>query len=437
MSYLSADRPGDKFTVLETRQNGHRYYVDHRANLFYIRTNKNGRNFAVVTAPDGNPNVKSWKVFIPHRDDVTITDASLYKNFAVVVEQAKALTNIRIYDFQTQQWAAVPFPEPIYSVFPGGTPDFDSTTVRYSYQSFVTPNSVFDYDVASRRSTLLKQQEVLGGYDAKQYVSERQWATARDGTKVPVSIVYRKGFEKNGTGPMLLYAYGSYGSPTPVTFSSGRLSLLDRGVVFATAHIRGGNEMGEQWREDGRMMKKKNTFSDFVDCAQYLIREKWTSASRLMIEGGSAGGMLMGVVVNMNPELFRAVHLAVPFVDVLNDMLDASLPLTSGEWIEWGNPIKDRAAFDYMKSYSPYENLEKRDYPAMLLTESLNDSQVMYWEAAKYTARLRTLKTDHNPLLLKMKMDPAGHGGASGRYDRLHDQAFEYAWMLSQVGITK
>jgi oligopeptidase B len=322
-------------------------------------------------------------------------------------------------------------------VFPGGTPDFDSKTIRYSYQSFVTPNSVFDYDVASGKSTLLKQQDVLGGYNPKQYVSERQWAIARDGTKVPISLVYKKGFEKNGTGPTLLYAYGSYGAGTPVSFSSSRLSLLDRGVAYAIAHIRGGNEMGEQWREDGRMMKKKNTFTDFVDCAKYLIGEKWTSPSRLMIEGGSAGGMLMGAVVNMNPELFRAVHLAVPFLDVLNDMLDASQPLTSGEWIEWGNPIKDKDAFDYMKSYSPYDNLEKRQYPSMLLTESLNDSQVMYWEAAKYTARLRTLKTDHNPLLLKMKMDPAGHGGASGRYDRLHDQAFEYAWMLSQVGITK
>src|SRR5581483_5397109 len=399
--------------------------------------NKYGRNFAVVTAPDNDPGVKNWRVVIPHRDNVTLDDLDLYRDFSVVVEQAKALTNIRIYDVQTQHSALIPFPEPIYSVFPGGTPDFDSKTIRYMYQSFVTPSSVFDYDVASGKSTLLKQQEVLGGYDPKQYVSEREWAVARDGAKVPISIVYKKGLEKNGKGPMLLYAYGSYGLATPVTFQSSRLSLLDRGVVYAIAHIRGGNEMGEQWREDGRMMKKKNTFNDFVDCAKYLIGEKWTSPTKLMIEGGSAGGMLMGVVVNMNPELFRAVHLAVPFVDVLNDMLDASQPLTSGEWIEWGNPIEDKQAFDYMKSYSPYDNLEKRAYPSMLLTESLNDSQVMYWEAAKYTARLRTLKTDHNPLLLKMKMDPAGHGGASGRYDRLHDQAFEYAWMLSQVGITK
>jgi oligopeptidase B len=437
ISYLRADHPEGKFTIMAPRQNGHRYYVDHRGNLFYVRTNKYGRNFAIVTVPDNDPIVKNWKIFIPHREDVTIVGASMYKDFGVVVEQANALTNVRVYSFQTQTWAAIPFPEPIYSAFPGGTPDFDSKTIRYTYQSFVTPSSVFDYDVASGKSALLKQQDVLGGYDPKQYVSERQWATARDGTKVPISIVYKKAFVKNGGGPMLLNAYGSYGSPTPVTFSSSRLSLLDRGVVYAIAHIRGGNEMGEQWREDGRMMKKKNTFNDFVDCAKYLIGDKWTSASRLMIEGGSAGGMLMGVVVNTNPELFRAVHLAVPFVDVLNDMLDASLPLTSGEWIEWGNPIKDKEAFDYMKSYSPYDNLEKRDYPAMLLTESLNDSQVAYWEAAKYTARLRTLKTDHNPLLLKMKMDAAGHGGASGRYDRLHDQAFEYAWMLSQVSITR
>lgn len=436
-SYLRADRPDGKFTVVAPREPMHRYDLDHRESLFYIRTNKYGRNFGVATAPDNDPSVKNWRPIVPHRDDVTIEGIALYKDFAVMEEQSNALTSIRIFNFQTSQWSSIPFPEPIYSVFIGDTPDFESRTIRYSYQSFVTPNSVFDYDVTSGKSTLLKQQDVLGGYDPKQYVSERQWAIARDGTKVPISLVYKKGFEKNGKAPMLLYAYGSYGFGTPVSFGSGRLSLLDRGVVYAIAHIRGGNEMGEQWREDGRMMKKKNTFTDFVDCAKYLIDEQWTSASRLMIEGGSAGGMLMGAVVNMNPELFRAVHLAVPFVDVLNDMLDASQPLTSGEWIEWGNPIKDKEAFEYMKSYSPYDNLEKRDYPSMLVTESLNDSQVMYWEAAKYTARLRTLKTDHNPLLLKMKMDPAGHGGASGRYDRLHDQAFEYAWMLSQVGITK
>jgi oligopeptidase B len=277
---------------------------------------------------------------------------------------------------------------------------------------------------------------VLGGYDPTQYTSERLWVTARDGAKVPLSIVYKKGFHRDGKGPLLLYGYGSYGTGLSATFSSARLSLLDRGMAYAIAHIRGGNEMGEKWREDGMLMKKKNTFSDFIDCAQYLICEKWTSPDRLLIEGASAGGLLMGAVVNMRPDMFRALHLAVPFLDVLNDMLDASLPLTTGEYLEWGNP-SEKNAFDYIKSYSPYDNLEKRGYPAMLLTASFNDSQVAYWEAAKYVARLRTLKTDNNPLLLKMKMDAAGHGGASGRYDRLHDQAFEYAWMLSQVGITK
>jgi oligopeptidase B len=324
----------------------------------------------------------------------------------------------------------------VYAASPGGTPDYESTTYRYSYQSFLTPPSVFDYDTITATSTLLKRQEVLGGYDPAQYVSERLWATARDGVKVPLSIVYKKGFERNGKAPLFLYAYGSYGLATPATFSSARLSLLDRGMAYVIAHIRGGNEMGEQWREDGMLMKKKNTFFDFIDSAEYLIGEKWTSKDRLVIEGGSAGGLLMGAVVNMRPDLFHAVHAAVPFVDVMNTMMDASLPLTVGEYLEWGNP-NEREAYDYMKTYSPYDNLEKRAYPAMLVTTSLNDSQVMYWEPAKYVARLRVLKTDSNPLLLKIKMDPAGHGGASGRYDRLKDQAFEYAWLLSQVGITR
>jgi oligopeptidase B len=299
----------------------------------------------------------------------------------------------------------------------------------------VTPPSVFDYDMVTRKATLLKQQEVLGGYDPKQYATERLWATARDGVKVPISIVYKKGFHRDGKSALFLYGYGSYGAGMSATFSSGRLSLLDRGMAYALAHIRGGNEMGEAWHDDGMLMKKKNTFFDFVDCADYLIKEKWTAKERLVIEGASAGGLLMGAVVNLRPELFRAVHAGVPFVDVMNTMMDASLPLTVGEYLEWGNP-SDKAAYDYMKTYSPYDNLEKRAYPAMLVTTSLNDSQVMYWEPAKYVARMRTLKTDANPLLLKVNMG-AGHGGSSGRYDRLHESAFEYAWLLSQVGITK
>ncbi|HXK02536.1 MAG TPA: S9 family peptidase [Verrucomicrobiae bacterium] len=434
--YLRADRPADPFTTLLPREKAHRYYLDHREGLFYIRTNKPGRNFAIVTAPPNDPSPKNWKTFIAHRDRVRLQDIDLFKDFAVSIEKSDALNHLRVYDFKTGSWKAIEYPEPVYSVFPSSTPDYESTTYRYSYQSFITPSSVFDYDVHTGKSTLLKQQEVLGGYDPKKYASERLWATARDGVKVPISIVYPKGFQRNGKGPLFLYGYGSYGIGTPATFSSNRVSLLDRGMAYAIAHIRGGDEMGEQWREDGMLMKKKNTFNDFIDCAEYLVQQKWTSSDRLVIEGGSAGGLLMGAVVNMRPDLFRAVHSAVPFVDVMNTMMDASLPLTVGEYLEWGNP-NEKAAYDYMKTYSPYDNLEKRAYPAILVTTSFNDSQVMYWEPAKYVARLRTLKTDSNPLLLKIKMDPAGHGGASGRYDRLHDNAFEYAWLLSQVGIAK
>jgi len=433
---LRADRPQDSFAVFLPREKKHRYYVDHRENLFYIRTNKPGRNFAIMTAPESDPAPKNWKVFIPQQDDVLLEHLDLFKDFAVAVERSQAVDHLRVYDFHSAKWTAIPFPEPVYAASPGGTPEFDSKTYRYNYQSFITPPSVFDYDVHSGQSTLLKRQEVPGGYDPTQYVSERLWATARDGVKVPVSIVYRKGFVRDGHAALFLYGYGSYGIGTSATFSSNRLSLLDRGMAYAIAHIRGGNEMGEKWREDGMLMKKKNTFWDFIDCAQYLVAEKWTSKDRLVIEGGSAGGLLMGAVVNMAPDLFHAVHAAVPFVDVMNTMMDASLPLTVGEYLEWGNP-NEKEAYDYMKTYSPYDNLEKRAYPAILVTTSFNDSQVMYWEPAKYVARLRTLKTNDTPLLLKIKMEPAGHGGASGRYDRMKDQAFEYAWLMTQVGITK
>jgi oligopeptidase B len=315
------------------------------------------------------------------------------------------------------------------------TPEYASSTFRFAYQSLVTPNSTYDYDMASRKRTLLKQQEVLGGYDPARYVTERQWAVARDGVKVPLSIVYRKDLKKDGSAPLFLYGYGSYGFGTPATFQSNRVSLLDRGMVCVIAHIRGGDEMGEAWHDDGMLMKKKNTFFDFIDCAEWLIANRWTSKDRLVIEGGSAGGLLMGAVVNLRPDLFKAVHAAVPFVDVMNTMMDASLPLTVGEYLEWGNP-NEKAAFDYMMSYSPYDNLARKAYPAILVTTSLNDSQVMYWEPTKYVARLRSLKTDQNPLLLKCNMG-AGHGGASGRYDRLRETAFEYAWLMSQVGITR
>jgi oligopeptidase B len=433
--YLRSDQPKGDFHVFLPREKKHRYDIDHREGLFYIRSNKDAKNFQILTAPESDPSPKNWKVFIAHQPDVLVEGIDLFKNFGVVLEKSKALNGIRMLDFRTGKWTSMTFPEPVYSASGNGNPEYDTHVFRYSYQSLVTPPSIFDYDMETHKSTLLKQQEVLGGYDPKQYVSERLWATARDGTKVPLSIVYKKGFRRDGKSPLFLYGYGSYGIGMSATFSSGRLSLLDRGMAFVIAHIRGGDEMGEAWHDDGMLMKKKNTFFDFVDCAEYLVQEKFTARDRLVIEGGSAGGLLMGAVVNLRPDLFHAVHAGVPFVDVMNTMMDATLPLTVGEYLEWGNP-NEKEAYDYMKTYSPYDNLEKRAYPAMLVTTSLNDSQVMYWEPAKYVARMRTLKTDSSPLLLKINMG-AGHGGSSGRYDRLKEQAFEYAWLMSQVGIAK
>jgi oligopeptidase B len=439
--YLRAAEPHKDFAVFLAREKKHRYYVDHRENEFFIRTNhgKDGtelKDFELAIAPDTLPGREHWHTFVSHTPGTLIEDVEPFKDFVVVLDKTEALNRLRIYDFHSSKWSEIPFPEPVYAASPGANLEYAAETFRYNYQSLTTPPSVFDYSVKTSHSTLLKRQEVPGGYDPSQYASERLWATARDGTKVPISIVYKKGFPRDGSGALFLYAYGSYGIGMPATFSSSRLALLDRGMAYAIAHIRGGDEMGERWREDGMLMKKKNTFNDFVDCAEFLIKDKWTTSRRLAIEGGSAGGLLMGAVVNLRPDLFRAVHSAVPFVDVMNTMMDATLPLTVGEYLEWGNP-NEKAAYDYMKSYSPYDNLEKRAYPAMLITSSFNDSQVMYWEPSKYVARLRTLKTDSNPLLLKMKMDPAGHGGASGRYDRLKDTAFEYAWLLTQVGISK
>jgi oligopeptidase B len=373
---------------------------------------------------------------VAHTPGTLIEDIEPFKDFLVVEDKTEALNRLRIYNFKEAKWTSIPFPETVYAAGAGANAEYATDQFRYNYQSMTTPPSVYDYSVKTAQSVLLKRQEVPGGYEPSQYATERLWAMARDGTKVPISIVYKKGFPRDGSGALFLYAYGSYGIGMSATFSSTRLALLDRGMAYAIAHIRGGNEMGEQWREDGMLMKKKNTFYDFIDSAEFLIKDKWTTSQRLVIEGGSAGGLLMGAVVNMRPDLFRAVHSAVPFVDVMNTMMDATLPLTVGEYLEWGNP-NEKAAYDYMKTYSPYDNLEKRAYPAMLVTSSFNDSQVMYWEPSKYVARLRTLKTDDHVLLLKMKMDPAGHGGASGRYDRLKDTAFEYAWLLGQVGITK
>ena len=431
--YLPAGHPDAPLKLFLARQRDHKYDIDHREGLFYIRTNKNAKNYRVMTAPVSDPRPQNWKEFLPHQKDVLIEDIALFKNYAVAYEKSEALNRMRVLNFGTGDWTSIPLPEPVYSVVPAANPEYDTKLFRYNYQSLLTPSSIFDYDMSTHQATLLKRQEVLGGYDPTQYVSERLWATARDGAKIPLSVAYKKGLKLDGKAPLFLYAYGSYGFGMPANFSSNRLSLLDRGMTFVIAHIRGGNEMGEAWHDNGMLMHKKNTFYDFIDSAEYLIKEKWTSKDRLVIQGGSAGGLLVGAVTNMRPDLFKAVHAAVPFVDVMNTMMDASLPLTVGEYLEWGDPNR-KAAYDYMKTYSPYDNLEARDYPAILVTTSLNDSQVMYWEPAKYVARLRQVNSGHNPLLLKINMG-AGHGGSSGRYDKLHETAFEYAWLMSQVGI--
>ncbi len=433
---LEAGRPEGAFRLLLPREKGHKYEVEHREGTLFIRTNKDAKNFRLVTAPLADPSPARWQSFVDHRPDVLLQDFEVFKDFVVVQEKQAGLNRLRVQGFASVGWKEIAFPEPVYAAYAAGTPEFDSKLFRYSYQSLVTPSSVYDYDMATGESRLLKREDVLGGFDPQRYASERLWATARDGVKVPISVVYPKGHARDGSAPLWLYAYGSYGFGTSASFDSRRLSLFDRGIPFAIAHIRGGDEMGEAWHDDGMLMKKKNSFFDFVDCALFLVKEKWTSPDRLLIEGGSAGGLLMGAVVNERPDLFRAAHAAVPFVDVINTMMDATLPLTVGEYLEWGNP-NEKTAFDYMLSYSPYDNLARKAYPALLVTTSYNDSQVMYWEPAKYVAKLRTLKTDENPLVLKTKMQPAGHGGASGRYDALKDRAFEVAWMLKQVGVTK
>jgi oligopeptidase B len=386
-----------------------------------------------VTAPVSDPSEKNWKEFVAHRAAVKIDSVDLFANDAVLSEWENGLQQIEIIDFKTNKRHRIAFPEPVYSAGLSNNREFNTNVLRYNYQSLTTPSSVFDYDMNTRQATLLKQTEVPGGFEKNNYKAERVFATASDGTKIPMSVVYRKNVKLDGSAPLLLYGYGSYGISISPTFSASRLTLLDRGVIFVIGHIRGGGELGEPWRDAGRMMQKMNTFTDFIACAEHLINNKYTSKDRIVIQGGSAGGLLMGAVTNMRPDLFKAVVAQVPFVDVLNTMLDASLPLTTSEYIEWGNP-NEKAAYDYMKKYSPYDNIHKADYPSMLVKVSLNDSQVPYWEGSKFVAKLRDYKTDHNPLLLKANMG-AGHGGASGRYDAYHETAFDYAFMLWQMGI--
>jgi len=435
--YLRAVQPSGEWQVVAPRVQDEEYEVEHHGDRFLIRTNDKGRNFRLVSAPVTKPGRENWAELVPHRADVMLAGVDAFQDFVVLNEREQGLPEMRIApmksgELKTGEALKIRFPEPTYSAMPAQNREFETTKYRYAYQSLVTPSSVYDYDVNARRSELLKRIEVPG-YDETQYTSERLWAAAKDGTKVPISIVYKNGFLKDGTHPMLLNAYGSYGYSYPVTFSSNALALLDRGFSVAIAHIRGGGDMGKPWHDAGRMMNKKNTFTDFIDAAEYLIAQKYTSANKLVISGASAGGLLMGAVANLRPELFKAIVTKVPFVDVMNTMLDASLPLTVPEYEEWGNP-NEPPAFEYMRSYSPYDNLETKRYPAMLVKTSFHDSQVMYWEPAKYVAKLRTLKADGNPVLLKTNM-AAGHGGASGRYDFLREIAFDYAFMLWQVGL--
>ena len=434
-SFLDAGDPAGDFAVLLPREKGHRYSPTHRDGVWYLRTDKDALNFRVVRAAVADPRPEKWDEVVPHRDDVFVARFEVFAGHAVVQEKQRGMARFRVHDFESGQWRQIDFPEAVYAAGSGGNPEWTSTRYRIDYESMVTPPCVFDYDLDTLERELKKQREVRG-YDPAQYETVRVDAKARDGALIPVSLVYKVGTPRDGSAPLWLYGYGSYGSSISPSFNSDRISLLDRGVVFAIAHIRGSRTLGESWRRDGMLMKKKNTFYDFVDAADGLIEAGWTSKARLMAEGGSAGGLLMGAVANLRPDLFCAIHSAVPFVDVMNTMMDASMPLTVGEYLEWGNP-NEKEAFDYMMSYSPYDNLEAKAYPATLVTTSFNDSQVMYWEPAKYVAKLRALKTDDNELLLKTKLEAAGHGGASGRYDRWRDRAFEMAWMLTQAGVTE
>ncbi len=433
--FLSAADPTGAFRVVVPRSEEHEYEVDHGGDRFYIRTNRGGRNFRLVTAPVSDPREANWKEIIPHRADAMLAGVDVFSKHYVTFEREGGLPHLRVTEIATRASHRLELPEPVYSLFPENNPEFESSTYRFNYQSFTTPPSVFDYDMAARTRELKKETEVLGGYDRARYASERIHANASDGARVPISIVYRRDLDPRGKNPMLLGGYGSYGAALSATFSHARVSLLDRGVVCATAHVRGGGEMGKAWHDQGRMMSKKNTFTDFIAVAEHLIAEGYTAPDRLVIQGGSAGGLLMGAVTNMRPDLFRAVVADVPFVDVINTMLDESLPLTVGEFEEWGNP-RIEEEYDYIKTYCPYTNLAPKAYPAMLVRTSLNDSQVMYWEPAKYVAKLRSLKTDANPLLLKVEM-AGGHGGRSGRYDKLHDTAFGYSFILRELGLVE
>jgi oligopeptidase B len=427
---LAANDPLGEWKVFLPRAREREYDLDHQGQRWVMRINDTGRNFRVVAVPLDQWSAENWVELLPHREQVMVESVDCFANHLVVHERDTGLPRLRLLDHQGQS-RYVPFPESVCEAWLGPNPEYETGLVRYHYQSLVTPMSVFDYDVSADQTTLLKQTEVLGGYDPTQYESDRLWATAPDGTLIPISLVWRRDRSRT-RGPLYLTGYGAYGFAFPIVFSSNRLSLLDRGFAVAIAHVRGGGDLGKPWHDRGRMANKKNSFTDFVAVAEHLINEGWTSPEQLVIEGGSAGGLLMGAVTNLRPDLFRAVLAQVPFVDVINTMSDTTLPLTVGEFEEWGNPAIEEQ-YRWMREYCPYTNLRPGAYPAMLVRTSFNDSQVMYWEPAKYVARLRTLKTDSNPLLLVTNMG-AGHGGASGRYDRLREIAMDYAFILQAVG---
>lgn len=431
--FLPADKPKGEWTVLAPRRKEMRYYAEHRDGVFYLRTNDGAKEYRVKTAPVATPGVEHWKEFIAAVPGITIEDFEPFAKHAIVITRREGLTRFGVMDFATKETKTIELPEPAYLASDDENPEFSTSVFRFHYESPVTPTCIFEYDIATGNKKLLKQTEILGGYDPAKYIVERVHVKVANGTEIPLDIVRRKDVAIDGRAPCWLYGYGSYGISIDPAFSGNVISLLDRGLIFAIAHIRGGGELGEAWHDDGRMMTKKNTFTDFAACGDYLVERKYTANDRMLIQGRSAGGLLIGATINLRPDLARVAILDVPFVDVLNTMSDPSLPLTTEEYIEWGNP-NVKAEYDYLKTYSPYDNIAAKDYPTMLLFTSLNDSQVPYWEAAKFAAKMRTNRTDKNPLLFKINLD-AGHGGSSGRFDRLREVAFEYAFGLAALGL--
>lgn len=434
--YIPANEPNREWRVFQPRMRNVLYRIDEGMTGFYIVTNWDAKNFRLMECPSDHTDAGSWKELIAHRTDVLLEGIDVFRDYMVIRERKDGLVRLRVRNISSQQEYYIDFEEAAYGVSLAANPEFYTDEFRYVYSSLITPGTTYDYNLKTKEKKLMKQQEVLGGYAKEDYSTERLYATARDGSKIPVSLVYKKGFSKNGRSPLLLYGYGSYGVTVDPVFNSNRLSLLNRGFTFAIAHIRGGEDLGRQWYEDGKMMKKKNTFTDFIDCGEFLIKEKYSSAKNLYAQGGSAGGLLMGAVINMAPDLWNGVVAQVPFVDVVNTMLDSTIPLTTNEYDEWGNPEESKAAYEYMKSYSPYENIERKAYPNLLVTTGLHDSQVQYFEPAKWVAKLRAMKTDNHILLLHTNMD-FGHGGASGRFDYLKDVALEYAFLLKLASLSK